>query len=351
MEKLRWSSYLALIIGITLIMSIFKKNKSKQTININAYLFIFVIILTSAAYLALTFQHINQVSYFITLSYLYAISFYFYFRSILKVPFAGILSRYINFIPLFSFLCFLAVSSFIKSRDILQWLTLTFEIGALVINYVYLFVALKLIQRHRENTLDYKGYNRLSTLLLLLLAGLIFSTLSCCLNSLKPESSLSSLGYLGWLIITGTSYVLVYQFTFKFDISSTALADTPSTFSTGVSDVEITKEEIERLMLSSKPYIRHNFTIHSLAEMLNQKPTHLCWVIYKCYKKSFCDYINAYRIKHFIEVAPLEEHRHEHLSGIALEIGFNSKSTFHRAFKKELQMTPNDYFDESGLSL
>ena len=329
-----------------MIVSIFQKNKSKQTININAYLFIFVIILTSVAYLALTFQFINQSSYFIALSYLYGMGFYFYFRSILKIPFSSILSQYIHFVPLLSFLCFLALGSFIKSHNILQSLTLTFEVSALVINYVYLFVALKFIQRHKENTLDYKGYNRLYTLLLFLLTGLICSTLACCLNSLKPTSSLSPLGYFGWLIMTGASYKLVYQFTFKFDISSTALADTPSPLSNGVTDVEITKEKIERLMRSSKPYIRHNFTIHSLAEMLNQKPTHLCWVINKCYKKSFCDYINAYRIKHFIEVAPLEEHRHQHLSGIALEIGFDSKSTFHRAFKKELQMTPNDYFNE-----
>ncbi|MEM6686938.1 MAG: helix-turn-helix domain-containing protein [Bacteroidota bacterium] len=32
--------------------------------------------------------------------------------------------------------------------------------------------------------------------------------------------------------------------------------------------------------------------------------------------------------------------------GIALESGFNSKSTFNRAFKKQTQHTPKEYFNQ-----
>jgi AraC-like DNA-binding protein len=58
---------------------------------------------------------------------------------------------------------------------------------------------------------------------------------------------------------------------------------------------------------------------------------------------NFNDFINRYRVEAVKKAFEQGEHQRKTLEGIAWEAGFNSKSTFLRAFKKHTAMTPTQY--------
>ena len=62
---------------------------------------------------------------------------------------------------------------------------------------------------------------------------------------------------------------------------------------------------------------------------------------------SFKDYINQYRIEHYIhrvetdpDVSRITQ------EALAIQCGFNNRQTFTNAFKKHTSMTPSAYFKE-----
>ena len=61
------------------------------------------------------------------------------------------------------------------------------------------------------------------------------------------------------------------------------------------------------------------------------------------FDKNFNDFINYHRIQEFIKKIENGEHKKHTLIALAYECGFNSKTTFNRAFKKFHLITPLDY--------
>jgi ABC-type antimicrobial peptide transport system permease subunit/AraC-like DNA-binding protein len=84
-------------------------------------------------------------------------------------------------------------------------------------------------------------------------------------------------------------------------------------------------------------------TLRSLAETLGLNPNELSRVINSALKKSFNDFINEYRIAEVIR--KMQEPAYDRLTllGIAFDSGFNSKTTFARAFRRVTGKTPGEY--------
>jgi len=342
---------LIFIIGVVLMIAIYKKIKSRISIGIYALLFIFWLMLLPLVHWTSEIELIQQYSYVVVLGYLYAPFFYFIIRAVLRLPLLRVRAIYYHFIPLQLYIGILVIQAIIGVGSLPKWIKLSTISGAFLINYIYLFVAFQLVKRHQEHTLDYPRCQHLFTLFLMILIGLVGCTSVYFLTLFDFGHTLYTVfKNLFWLLIVGTGYYLIYQFILKSHYLSTVNPPHPPK-NTYQSDVAIIKEKLEKLMQCQKPFVRHSLTIYTLAEMLNQKPAHLSWVINQCYQKNFSDYINAYRVKYFIEIVPLEEHRHRNLLGIALEIGFNSKNTFLRAFEKEYHTSPNAYFNNLEIAL
>ncbi|NNF99461.1 MAG: AraC family transcriptional regulator [Desulfobacteraceae bacterium] len=110
---------------------------------------------------------------------------------------------------------------------------------------------------------------------------------------------------------------------------------------------------IGTLMKEKKPYLNPDFNLQVLSDRAGIKPHAISQAINTCLRKNFYDYINEFRI---MESKRLLIHnvngRGENGSAkktvleILYEAGFNSKSTFHRAFKKQTGTTPT-YFLKS----
>lgn len=103
------------------------------------------------------------------------------------------------------------------------------------------------------------------------------------------------------------------------------------------------QEDMNKLMIEKELYKDPELKLNDLAEKLNVSANHLSQVINSLENKSFYDYINQYRIDKFCSVIESKECENLTLLAIALDCGFNSKSTFNRNFKNYKGITPSDF--------
>ncbi len=97
------------------------------------------------------------------------------------------------------------------------------------------------------------------------------------------------------------------------------------------------------LMIEKKPFTDSSLTLNKLAEMLGVTPHNLSEVINTKLQQNFFDFINQYRVDQVKK--NLLEYSKEHytLLGLAMEAGFNSKSSFNSIFKKNTGVTPTEF--------
>ncbi len=111
-----------------------------------------------------------------------------------------------------------------------------------------------------------------------------------------------------------------------------------------IQKLEKTIEELLELMKKKKPYLTPGLKIHDLASMLNNVPPYsLSDQINKHLGINFYDFVNGYRIEEFKKRVNKNEHNNQTLLGIAHDVGFNSKASFNRIFKKHTGQTPTEY--------
>jgi len=103
------------------------------------------------------------------------------------------------------------------------------------------------------------------------------------------------------------------------------------------------KQKVEKIMQTEQLYLDPNITLSELAKKLKTNPSILSKVINTGFSQNFNDFINAQRVKEVKEKMQQKEYQHYTLMGIAFDSGFNSKSTFNRAFKKFAGMSPKEF--------
>lgn len=104
-----------------------------------------------------------------------------------------------------------------------------------------------------------------------------------------------------------------------------------------------TLEPLMALMAKEKPYLDPNLKVHNLAIMLDTSPHKLSRLINREKGQNFYDFINYHRVEEFKRRVCSQKYDQLTLLGIALDVGFNSKSSFNRIFKKLMGITPSEY--------
>ncbi len=94
-------------------------------------------------------------------------------------------------------------------------------------------------------------------------------------------------------------------------------------------------------MSCEKPFLDPKLTLSELAKQLETSPNWLSQVINQYEKNNFHDFVNRYRIEEFIQKA--SENKNYSILALALDSGFNSKSSFNNVFKKHQGITPSEY--------
>ena len=104
------------------------------------------------------------------------------------------------------------------------------------------------------------------------------------------------------------------------------------------------QEQILCYMEAEKPYLDAKLSLGSLAEKLDVSSHQLSKIINDDFQKNFNDFINTYRIEEFKRIIISGEHPNLTLISYGYMVGFNSKSSFNRSFKRITGKTPGDFF-------
>lgn len=106
--------------------------------------------------------------------------------------------------------------------------------------------------------------------------------------------------------------------------------------------------QLLKLMEENKPWLNGELTAGELSQLLGISANHLSQVLNKEQKQNFFDFVNSYRIKEVILKMRDPAYSHLTLLAMALDSGFNSKTSFNTVFKKATNKTPSQYFRSPG---
>jgi AraC-like DNA-binding protein len=109
-------------------------------------------------------------------------------------------------------------------------------------------------------------------------------------------------------------------------------------------DLATAQATVAAHMRAHKPYLNPSLTLPELAAELQLPPHVLSRVINEGFGLNFFDFINAHRVEEVKQLMAAPQAQQYTLLALALEVGFNSKTAFNRAFKKHTDRTPSAFF-------
>lgn len=109
------------------------------------------------------------------------------------------------------------------------------------------------------------------------------------------------------------------------------------------------KVKINELMVGKNLYRNPLLSLTDISGEMNISRKQASAIINQGFGMNFNDYVNSFRINEIKERFEHGEAEDFSVLGIALDSGFNSKTTFNRAFKKYTGLTPKSYIQKLGL--
>ena len=103
---------------------------------------------------------------------------------------------------------------------------------------------------------------------------------------------------------------------------------------------------IQNLMETEKPYLRMEYTLPEMAKELNVLPCILSMILNSKLNSSFPDYINSLRIKTAIYILNDFHKKNLTIETVAYECGFNNRTSFYKAFKKQTGKLPSAFIPD-----
>jgi AraC-like DNA-binding protein len=226
----------------------------------------------------------------------------------------------------------------------------------LLFNLLYWALSLRLFLRFRKslkNEASYAVKSRFFLLFLLAVGGCLFTWLTFYAVSIfngqfipRPTTQLIWL-CLGLLILFlayfGIRQPDLYR---RFVPVSPPVKYAQSRLSP--QELEALKVSLDELMLEKKPYLNRKLLKAELADLLGVSNPELARLLNEKIGMNFFEYVNYFRIKEFVDLAKTERAKELTLFGLAQEAGFNSKTTFNKAFRELMGTSPGAYFRTEG---
>ena len=108
-------------------------------------------------------------------------------------------------------------------------------------------------------------------------------------------------------------------------------------------EAQVHTETLIHYVTTEKPYVQSRLSLQDLAQALDMPVRHLSQVINEHLDQTFYDFVNRYRVEEFKKRIVDPRYKNYTVLSIALDCGFNSKSSFNRIFKKVEGCTPTEY--------
>jgi AraC-like DNA-binding protein len=100
---------------------------------------------------------------------------------------------------------------------------------------------------------------------------------------------------------------------------------------------------LEEYLHKNRPFLTPGFSLQDMSLQTGINVPTLSALINKEYGMNFNDFINQYRVAYFKELVRRSEYHQWTLEAIANKAGFNSRTTFIRAFTKFADCSPSEY--------
>lgn len=223
--------------------------------------------------------------------------------------------------------------------------------GGLVFNIIYWIMSCRLFLRFKKNLQDelsYVVHTEFFRNFLIAIGLCLCYWATMYLISIFNHHFINNISrQIIWLSITLVILFIAY-YGFKepqlFKIST--LVNTKKYAQSKLSKVDLDKlkTQLEQLMEEKKPYLNSKLLKSELAEMLGVSNPEIARLLNESIGMNFFEFVNYYRIKEFVELAKTDKVKNLTFFGLAQEAGFNSKTTFNKAFKKLMRTSPKEYF-------
>lgn len=138
-------------------------------------------------------------------------------------------------------------------------------------------------------------------------------------------------------------YALGYVYLLKYSSVIEKYRDRLLRITLSPDEIQDRKMLLQNTMLEKKLYRDEKLTPTTLAAHLGWAQRDVAMVLQESFDTNFNDFVNSHRVTAFQELAVLPENAKYSILGIAQEVGFNSKASFYRAFKKVTGQTPTEF--------
>ncbi len=102
-------------------------------------------------------------------------------------------------------------------------------------------------------------------------------------------------------------------------------------------------EQLQQGLRDEQWYMDANLTLRTMAERLDMTPHHLSQLINEHLGTTFHALVNEHCVRHAQALLRDAAYAHYTMEGIALEVGYSTRSTFYNAFKRHTDLTPAAY--------
>jgi AraC-like DNA-binding protein len=100
---------------------------------------------------------------------------------------------------------------------------------------------------------------------------------------------------------------------------------------------------LEEKIKNEKVFKYNTLNLSSLSEMVEEQPYIVSQILNQHFKKSFFDFINEARVEEALVLLKSFDSKIDTIENIASDVGFNSRATFYRSFKKVTGKNPTDF--------
>lgn len=225
--------------------------------------------------------------------------------------------------------------------------------SAKLVPLIYSFAAVALVQRYRSELKD--EYSHFSSTeprwLNILTLGFFASwTWTMIVHILAKYTSPETADYLGiadnyitFILING---LFTYSLIYAHQLLETRAEETRAPAEDKPSDSAI--DRVKAAMETDKIYLQQNLNIEQFSARLDLPVKEVSSVINKHFGTNFFEFINTYRVEEAKRLLADPKATEKTILDILLESGFNSKSAFHRFFKRLTGMSPSEYRKDKG---